>query len=628
MNKTINYDVDLGELDLELASRNLSKEELAKRKNKILGGEELRKELEDLTKSDVEKDLHISLKSNGIYIQFDRELIKDGVREWSFMVRDTVWGGGDISPQNWLHISHLADLYSRSDEGSPSIRLTTRQNFQFHRVTKGNLILLIRGLIEINSPTLNGSGDNTRNPTACPYKSNIFDANALARKIGKYFQLPLSGHYEVFDKDREADQNIGFQYSEFGLPRKFKIGVGGYYFDETNQEEVRCNCCDILTNDIAVSPIIEKKKVTGYQVHIGGSLGQKNGKATFPALAGAFGIFQTEEELMEGLDAITKVYQQVGDRKSRHWARLKNILLKKGLERSPHSFEEALLDENVFKKVRDLGIEWFREQVEILGIIFLSPVDFGPGRISKHHGWEKQYDGNWSFGLWIENGRISDTNPQGEIKTLIDEIVSTIKPTIRIAPTQDILFMNIHESLKEVLNRIFNKYNYGGYSRLKINSEACVGLYTCSLAVTESEKYFHPLISELENRGYGNIEGVTIGISGCERHCSRNIRYSISLEGKGDLVYQLKLLLGKMDEDHLAQDIIYEGKKYLRSIPKGSISDVISVLIDNYLVNKNPGEDEISVFHKRIGMKGIVDFLKANEKTSPLMEKTYDPYLA
>ncbi len=627
MSKTINFDADLGTLELALELRNLSKDESAKKNNNLLGGEELRYALEDCSKPDVDKSLHINLKPNGIYIQFDRELIKDSVREWSFMVRDTVWGGGDIAPGNWQYISRLADLYSSNDDGFPSIRLTTRQNFQFHRVAKSNLIPLVRSLIEINSPSLNGCGDNARNPTACPVKSGIFDSNALARKIGKYFQLPLAEHYKVFDKDRLSCESRGFQYSSFGLPRKFKIGVGGYYYDEELKKEVRCNCNDILTNDLAVMPLIENKKLSGYQVFIGGSLGQKNGKITFPALAGAFGIFLTEDDLMRGLDAIVKVYQQIGDRKNRHWARLKNILITKGLECSGYSIVSILHEEYIFNEVRDIGIEWYRNQVKKTGVNFLPPVKIDCGLVNKHHGWKKQFDGKWSFGLWIENGRISDANPQGKIKSLIDEIVSAVNPFARITPSQDILFKDIPGSSKSKLENILKKYNYGKYSRLRLNSEACVGLYTCPLAVTESEKYFDPLLSELENRGYANVEGVSIGISGCERHCSRNIRYSISIEGKGSEFFQLKLLLGKEGEENLAKDIVYKNEKYLRLIPKDSIPDFISALIDNYLANRVTGENEISVFHKRMGMKGIIEFLKTNEKTRQFMTKTYDLYL-
>ncbi len=629
MNKTVKFDVDLGELEYALGERNFSREELAKQRTKLLGGEELRKELEDLSKPDVDKDLQISLKPGGIYIQFDRGLIKNSIREWFFMVRDSVWGGGDISPDNWLRVSRLADLYSRSEEGLPSIRLTTRQNMQFHRVTKNNLLPLVRGLMETNAITLNGCGDNARNPTACPHKSNIFDANALARKIGKYFQLPLSEYYKVYNNNKKVELlEEGFKYSEFGLPRKFKIAVGGYYYDEELHKEVRCNCNDILTSDVSIAPLVENKVVVGFQVYIGGSLGQKNGKPTFPSLSGPFGVFYSEEELMKGLDAIGQVFSQIGDRKNRHWARLKNILIAKGLEQSSYSFDSVLLDENIFKKVRQLGIKWYREQVEKLGIKVHPSVELDLGKVARHHGWIKQHDGKWSYGLWIQNGRVSDSNPQGKIKSLIDEIVRTIKPAVRTQTTQDILFLDIDKSSKPVLEDILKKYNYGKYSKLKLNSEACVGLHTCPLAVAESEKYFEPLISELETRGYANVDGVSIGISGCERHCSRNIRYGISIEGKGDDVYQLKLLFGKTDDDHLAKDIICDEKKFLRSIPKEYIPDIISALIDNYTANKKDEEYEISLFHKRIGMGGVVRFLMNNEKTNHLMQRISDLYIS
>ncbi len=625
--KTLNYDISLGDLEIALGERELNEQEYIKRKNALLGGDKLRKELEDLSRPDVETDLKINLKPNGIYIQFDRDLIKKSTREWSFMVRDTVWGGGDISAGDWLQYSRLADLYSRSDEGSPSIRLTTRQNFQFHRVSKKNLLPLVKSLIKIGKPSLNGCGDNARNPVACPHKSDIFNANELAHKIGKYFQLPLSEHYRIFGEKFSGEENTGFRYSEYGLPRKFKIGIGGYYFDEELKKNVRCNCGDILTNDAAIAPLFEDKKVSGFQVYIGGGLGQKNGKPTFPSLAGALGIFRSEEEVIKALDAIATIQQQVGDRKNRHWARLKNVIAAKGLERTDHTLESLILDTSIFEEVKNAGIEWFREQLRNSGISFLPPIDIELGKINKHLGWSKQHDGNWSLGVWIQNGRITDTNPQGKIKSMIDEIVSQIKPNVRIAPSQDIIFTDINGSLKNTVNSILRKYNYGNFSKLRLNSEACVGLYTCPLAVAESEKYFHPLLSGLEEMGYADVEGVSIGISGCERHCSRNIRYSISIEGKGNSVYQLKLMFGKSEDGILARDLICDDKKYLRNIPSEDIPAVISILIKNYLTNKNQDENEISVFHERIGIHGILELLKNRPETAHLLEKTYDPYL-
>ena len=96
LSSTITYNVDIGTLEIALSERNLSSDELNKKNNTLLGGDKLKKDLEDLSKPDIDKSLHINIKSNGIYIQFDRTLIKQGIKDWFFMVRIPFWGGGDI----------------------------------------------------------------------------------------------------------------------------------------------------------------------------------------------------------------------------------------------------------------------------------------------------------------------------------------------------------------------------------------------------------------------------------------------------------------------------------------------------------------------------------------------------
>ena len=632
MTEVITYNVDIGTLETALSERNLCADELDKQNNTFLGGAKLKKELEDLSKPDVDKDLHINLKPNGMYIQFDRTLVKLGIKEWFFMVRIPFWGGGDITTDDWLKLSGLADKYSRDDDGFASIRLTTRQAIQFHRIKKNDLLPLVRELIELGKTTVNACGDNVRNTTASPIKSEIFDANALAHRIGLYFQLPLEEHYEIFHhdfldsiKDKSSE---GFHYDLLGLPRKLKIGIGGYFINQETGEELRCNAPDILTNDIAIVPLVKEKKVSGYQVFIGGSLGQKNRKVTFPSLAGPLGIFETEKDLLIGLDAIVGIQQQIGDRTNRHWSRLKNILFKKGLEFADKKIEDVLYDEVWFNKIRDYGIKWFRDEIKKLGIEFNDPINIDPGKVYRHHGWIKQFDNKYSYGLWIENGRIKDSSHIGALKTLVDNIVTQVQPNIRITPFQDLLFTDIAQSKVDILNGLLAAYNFGNYSPLRTNSLACVGLSTCPLAVAESEKFLNPLLTELEKAGYGNHEGISIGISGCERHCSRNVRFDISLEGKTDGAYQLKLLFGEPEKDHLAADLIAEGKKYLRRIPQEQALSVIRVIIANYIINKNPEEKSISLFHQRIGMGNVIKLLKENDITKKLMNTTYELYTA
>lgn len=631
MAKQIEYNVSLGELGTALEDRDLCKDEKDKLENTLLGGKKLRGELENTFNDDIEKTVKINLKSHGIYIQTDRDLLKEKIQEWTFMVRIPVWGGTGISSSDWLEISKLAELYSRDWEGKPSIRFTTRQGLQFHKVTKKKLLPLVRSLIELNRATLNGCGDNTRNPIACVHKSNIFDSSELAKKLGEYFRLDFNKHLEVMHPQYpNAHKRMDyFKYHKMGLPRKFKIGIGGYYIDEETGKEIRCNCTDILTNDLSIAPVVENREVIGYQVYIGGSLGQKNGKVTFAALGSPFGIFKTENELIKGIDTIVSLQQQLGDRKNRHLARFKNLLISKGLEKSGFKIQDILYDKEKFDYVQSIGINILKKLVRTEGITFDEPVTINLGVIQKHHGWTKQYDGNFGYGFWIETGRVTDYARQGKLKSFFEHIISKFDLSVNLTPFQDVFFSNIAPEQKDELKKEFEEFSktYNS-SILRENSLACVGLPTCPLAIADSERYFDPLFKKLEEFGLGNTKGVSIGISGCERHCSRNVRHDISIEGKGDGFYQLKLLFGKAEDNHLAIDIVNDQKKYLRQISDKDIPSLIKLLIVDYQNNKTADENTMGEFHKRIGISGVLNLIQASKEHAALLEKTYEPYFA
>ena len=219
MGKVIKYDVTLNELNLVMSERELNSDELDKLNNSILGGQKLKDELQDAFNPEIDKSVQICLKSHGIYIQSERDLLKnEKIREWTFMVRIPIWGGGNISPDEWIELSRLGDLYSSDWQGHPSIRLTTRQSIQFHKVTKQNLVQLVHGLINLERYTLNACGDNTRNPLACVHTSSIFDASKLANRIGSYFRLNADEHFDVFcDTSGKKDERTeSFEYAKNG----------------------------------------------------------------------------------------------------------------------------------------------------------------------------------------------------------------------------------------------------------------------------------------------------------------------------------------------------------------------------------------------------------------------------
>ncbi|PJF32965.1 MAG: nitrite reductase, partial [Phototrophicales bacterium] len=109
----------------------------------------------------------------------------------------------------------------------------------------------------------------------------------------------------------------------------------------------------------------------------------------------------TEEQLLPVLDAVTKVHERWGDRQNRHWARVKYLI-----------------------KVK--GTDWYRDQVSsIVGYPIHKPrPDLDYGNRQLHFGWWQQpNNGKWSYGMYVENGRIMDGTPNGDIKSCINKVM-------------------------------------------------------------------------------------------------------------------------------------------------------------------------------------------------------------
>src|SRR5215207_876106 len=442
-------------------------------------------------------------KSHGIYLEFNRA--KTGnEKDWMYMLRISIPGGGPITSEQWNILDRAADMCTiRSPDthpnARPSLRITTRQNIQLHWVSKKNVVDTVS-------------------------------------EIGK------SGLY-----DREVEVTR-FDYGPNQLNRKFKIAFSAIHYVEEKKKYVPDNCVELRTNDIGVAPIINNSnaddgggKVDRFQVYIGGGQGQQSGKPTISALGKPFGIF-TEDNLLKGLDNIVRVHKEWGDRQNRHWARLKYVV-----------------------KVK--GIEWFREQVRNIGDINFEPpiLDYDYGDRNLHLGWIKQHllgdsgeNLKWCYGAFIENGRIIDDSPNGDLKSMVKYLMKKY-PTVQLftTPNQHLLFSNIDNSEKERFENDMRFFGYGvrkniinmtnrtevvfrPYSKLRMLSGACVGRDTCRLTYTDSEKFEPYLIDELEEK-WGDLNE-SIGITGCEKQCYRPATKTIGWIGTGFNLYQLTIM--------------------------------------------------------------------------------------
>jgi len=483
------------------------------------------------------------------------------------------------------------------------------------------LVDAVREIAKSRFYTINGCGDNTRNVMGCPLSqhSPIYDANAWAQKTGKYFRLPTSAYIEIFEIDRtylrEAEERLPkerFQYGPNLLNRKFKIAFSAIHFDEEKGLCVPDNCVELRTNDIGIAPIPDRDssgKVSRFQVYIGGSQGERIGYPTFSTLGEPFGIF-TEDQLLKGLDGIVRVQQEWGDRQNRHWARMKYVLYK-------------------------MGIEWYRKQVSDRGVSFDPPdFNFEYGARDLHHGWIRQQkqqsnNGLLCYGAFIENGRIIDDSPNGQLKKMVRYLMDNYPVYLFTTPNQDLLFTNIPENDKERFEKDMRSFGYGlrngrTYSQLRVLSGACVGRDTCRLTYTDSEKFEPYLIDALESN-WGDM-AESIGVTGCEKQCFRPATKTIGWVGTGLNMYMLKLG-GTEDGRHQGGSLIdpdTPDKIYLRNVPRKDVAIVTDALFEFYASNRLPEEARpggMGYFFRRVGTKSIIDWLKSDPRIAGLVAR-------
>ncbi|AAY81487.1 nitrite reductase [Sulfolobus acidocaldarius] len=561
-----------------------------------------------MTREDLENEVSLIAKSFGIYVEFHREKARvSQVKDWIYMIRVSIPGGGPISSRQWRMFDDIANKYTISDAytgfNQPSIKLTTRQDIQFHHVKKRDLVNAIREIAETGYFTLNGCGDNVRNTVGCPISSyyGIFNSNGLASKIARYFRLPSNLYIQVFELSEEASSTLReenpeghYEYADNLLPRKFKIGIAGvmkigedYYVDD---------CIEARSNDIGIVPLVSRNgKIEKYQLYVGGGMGENNGYPTFSALALPLGTV-SEDDLLKVLDSIVRIQQDWGDRKNRHWARLKYVV---------HKF----------------GIIWMREKIKEYSGVELGPVVKVNLIRDLHLGWQKFGD-KWVFGIFVENGRLID-NQNGRIKSMARYIADKFENLkFFITPNQHLIISEISDEDKHEIENILREFGYGlrngkHYSRLRTISSACVGFPTCKMSFTDSERFLPKLIDELEGRGWGNSD-VSIGVSGCVAQCSRPALHPIGWVGSGYELYMLKI---GGDKERVGEPLIdyNENVIYLYQVPASRLADVNEALFQLYEMNKDLGKTPGEVFRK-LGNNKIIEWLKSHEKVKDLMK--------
>ncbi len=111
--------------------------ERIKRESNYLRGT-LKETMEDRITAGIPEDDNRLMKFHGSYLQDDRDLRAERQKQklepaYQFMIRVRT-PGGVATPEQWLAMDELARTYANG-----TLKLTTRQAFQFHGVLKWNM---------------------------------------------------------------------------------------------------------------------------------------------------------------------------------------------------------------------------------------------------------------------------------------------------------------------------------------------------------------------------------------------------------------------------------------------------------------------------------------------------------
>ena len=456
-------------------------------------------------------------KFHGLYMQDDRDrraALKQAGQEkaFAFMLRLRL-PGGRATPQQWLVLDELAGQLA-----SPSLRLTTRQTFQFHGILKANAKPFIQQMHRVLLDSISACGDVNRNvmvspnPERNPVLQQVYEQ---ARAWSEH-ALPRSRAYHEIWLDEElvagGEPELEPLYGDTYLPRKFKTG---FALPPSND-------VDVFTQDLGFIAIVENGRLAGYNVVAGGGLGMNHGnEETFPRLADLLGFIPADKVIAIGEAALT-TQRDHGDRTNRKHARLKYT-------------------------IADRGVEWFKSEVERqAGIIFEPAREFQFTTTEDPLGWHECADGTWFYGLHILSGRIKDM-PDWPMKTALREIAQIHTGDFRLTPSQNLTISGVTTAQKPVIEAMLAKHGLAGEnnrSRLRLNALSCVALPTCGLALAESERVLPEILEKFEavlaGAGLKN-DAISLRITGCPNGCARPYVAEIGLVGRAPNKYALYL---------------------------------------------------------------------------------------
>jgi sulfite reductase (ferredoxin) len=458
---------------------------------------------------------------------------------------------GFINAEQFRALANVIEQYS-TGKG----HVTTRQDIQFHFVKLANMTSVLYQLAESGLTTREACGNTVRNVTSCHLAggcpTELFDVSPFAEKVAYYLlRNPINQD----------------------LPRKFKISFSG----------CRSECGLAAIHDIGfIAETRSQNGVTeyGFRTYVGGGLGSS------PKLAKLYSDFLPFLEVLPTCEAILKIFDANGDRKTRSKARMKFVLEKWGMAK----FKEEVAKEMV--GLRERGVVYPplpAPQFPLRGLTALPMVNSRQGG-----------NGN-DYETWIQTNQVAAFDngrssvqirlPLGDITVAqlrgLADLVDQFSPeSVRTTHQQNILLQGVRSEQLPDLYEGLSRIGLGASGAEKaVDVIACPGADSCQLALTSSMGVGAALSDTFSKECVGDVPGLRIRISGCPNSCAHHHIAGIGLHGVAKKVhgklaphYQLHLG-GGINADHPALGIA-KIKLPAKNIPAATM-EIISIFREN-----------------------------------------------
>jgi sulfite reductase (ferredoxin) len=501
---------------------------------------------------------------------------------------DTLWDApgmmrikipfGGVTPEQ---LETLADLSEEYSDGVAHV--TTRQDFQLHYVHINDTPALMRRLAAVRVTTREACGNSVRNVTACPLagicREQVFDVTPYAKASSRF----LMGHPDTQD---------------FG--RKVKIAFSG----------CEQNPCGLVTmhdmGAIAKTRVVDGKEQRGFAFYVGGGLG------SVPYKAKLFDEFLPEEELLPTMQAISRVFARLGEKRNRARARIKFLIANLGID----GFRKLVLEE---RQKLSSDPRWTDY---LASVNDRSEEPLKPGVSLNGHRRPEGFDAWYATNVYKQRqpGYVAATVtlPLGDasadqLRALADIARRFVKDTMRTTVEQNILFRWVSEADLPDFYQAIKAIGLGAADAATIvDVTACPGTDTCKLGIASSRGLARELRYRLGEKSLELDEAVKnlrIKVSGCFNSCGQHHIadigfYGINRNVKGFQVPHFQVILGGKFHDNAGEYGVPIG-----AVPSKRVPEAVSSITDFY-VRKREKDERFQDFVGRVGKKAVKDLLE------------------